>query len=132
MSEKIKTRSEISDEYKWNLDSLFKNEEEWSSAGEEIKKLLKKADAYRGKLNNPKTIREFFDYETVVERSVSDYYVYANLRLCEDITDERGQEMDGMANAVYAAVIQAFSFASPEILSLPEDKLQALYESEEL
>nr|MCR4841060.1 oligoendopeptidase F [Lachnospiraceae bacterium] len=47
-------------------------------------------------------------------------------------TDERGQEMDGMANAVYAAVIQAFSFASPEILSLPEDKLQALYESEEL
>ena len=132
MNGQIKNRSEISDEFKWNLDSLFKNNAEWEKAGEEIKELLKKADEFRGKLDNAGAIREFLDYETAVERRVSDYYVYANLRLCEDMTETTGQEMDGRAGALYASVLQAFSFASPEILSLPEEKLKDIAASPEL
>lgn len=41
--------------------NTFKNDEEWNNALPELDEMIKKLPEYQGKLNNAKTIREFFD-----------------------------------------------------------------------
>ena len=94
--------------------------------------MIKKLPEYQGKLNNAKTIREFFDFDTHLGRKLSDFYCYASLRNCEDTRDSDAQAMEAKAYQVYAAYATAISFAEPEILSLDEDVLESIVHSDDL
>ena len=93
MSETMKERKDMDPQYMWDLSTLFKNDEEWNNALPELDEMIKKLPEYQGKLNNAKTIREFFDFDTHLGRKLSDFYCYASLRNCEDTRDSDAQAM---------------------------------------
>ena len=49
MTEKIKLRSEIDDKYKWDLTTIYQNEEKWQKDYEKAQSLLEKVALYRKK-----------------------------------------------------------------------------------
>ena len=126
MSEAIKERKELDPNYMWDLTTMYKNDEAWEKDLPVLEKMIEEAAGYQGTLNNAENIRKFLDYETAVSRKLSDVYVYANLRLTEDTRNDAAQVMEGRAMQAYAKLLQAISFAQPEILSLPEEKLNEL------
>lgn len=132
MSETMKERKDMDPQYMWDLSTLFKNDEEWNNALPELDEMIKKLPEYQGKLNNAKTIREFFDFDTHLGRKLSDFYCYASLRNCEDTRDSDAQAMEAKAYQVYTAYATAISFAEPEILSLDEEVLEAIVHSDDL
>ncbi len=132
MSETMKERKDMDPQYMWDLSTLFKNDEEWNNALPELDEMIKKLPEYQGKLNNAKTIREFFDFDTHLGRKLSDFYCYASLRNCEDTRDSDAQAMEAKAYQVYTAYATAISFAEPEILSLDEDVLESIVHSDDL
>ena len=132
MAETIKERKDMDPQYMWDLSTLYENDEEWNNALPELNDMIKKLPEYQGKLNNAKTIREFFDFDTHLGRKLSDFYCYASLRNCEDTRDSEAQAMEAKAYQVYTAYATAISFAEPEILSLDEDVLEAIVHSEDL
>ncbi|MBQ1681022.1 MULTISPECIES: oligoendopeptidase F [Agathobacter] len=132
MSETVKERKDVEDKYKWDLSTLYANDEAWEADYASVKALLDQAKEYEGTLKDAKSIRKFFDYQVKLERKVSNFYNYASLRLTEDTRDSKAQTMDAKVNLVIAEYMQALSFADPEILSLDDATLAEVVKAPEL
>ena len=111
MAEILKERSELDPDFQWDLSS---------------DESIGKAASYQGKLTDARTIREFMDADTQLDRLLSDLFCYANLRRSEDTRGETAQSMYARIYGKYVAAVSQTAFAVPEILSLPEEKLEEI------
>jgi len=132
MDNKIRTRDEIAEEFKWDLSSLFENDEEFEKALGMIEDEVKEVASFRGKLKDAKTIASYFEKETDLYRKADDLFCYAELRKCEDTTDDKAQTLYGKTMSKYVVLSTATAFAQPEILSLPMDTLKKMMDDEAL
>ena len=126
MAEVLKERSEMADEFKWDLTPMYASDEEWEKDLAKLDEMAAAAAAYSGKLTDAKTIREYFDMETASERVVANVVSYAMLRRCEDTREAAAQSMYARAYGKMVTLSAAASFAEPEILSLPEEQLKEI------
>ena len=132
MDNKIRTRDEIAEEFKWDLSSLFESDEEFEKALGKIEDEVKEVASFRGKLKDAKTIASYFEKETDLYRKADDLFCYAELRKCEDTTDDKAQTLYGKTMSKYVVLSTATAFAQPEILSLPMDTLKQMMDDEAL
>lgn len=129
----IKERNQIAEQYKWDITTLFANDEAWEKALAEIPEAAEKVTCYQGKLTeSPETLRAFLDAEEALDRKIENVYCYASLRSSEDTRAEAGQIMTSKAMGVLTQVMAGLSFAQPEILSMSEEQFKAFMESEAL
>lgn len=126
MPETIKDRSEISDQYKWDLTRLFATDKAWEQEGSVIKKLTQKALSHKGKLDNAEEISAYLEDETELNRHLSNYFAYASMRQSEDTRQPEAQSMYARAYGTYVEAETSLSFAEPEILKLSEEKLKEI------
>ena len=54
---------------KWDLKSVYATEEEWQADYDKAMDMLSGYDKFKGKLNNAKTIKEYFDFAYFTELS---------------------------------------------------------------
>ncbi len=123
MATENKERKDIEEKYKWDLQTLYKNDEEWEASLAPLKELIAKAGSFKGTLKDAASIRKYLDYETEVSLKLDNFYCYANLRLTEDTRKGDAQAMEAKAMQTYAEFMQAVSFSEPEILSLSNEEL---------
>ena len=126
MAEILKERSELDPDFQWDLSSLYENDGDWESALKTLDESIGKAASYQGKLTDARTIREFMDADTQLERLLSDLFCYANLRRSEDTRGETAQSMYARIYGKYVSAVSQTAFAVPEILSLPEETLEEI------
>lgn len=132
MSEILKERNEMDDAFKWDLTSLFKNDEEWEEHFAHIDQVVEKIPTYQGTLNNAKTIKEFLDFQMQSSREISNLFSYASLRRSEDTREPKAQQMYARIYGKYIMVMTASSFVQPEILALSEEVLEEIVNDEQL
>ena len=132
MPEALKERSEIQEQYKWDLTRMYADDAAWEKALDAFDAQLQALAAYAGKLNTAAGLRAWFDAQTRAERTLSDLFCYASLRHSEDTRAEAAQVMYARAMAKYVQYGETAAFAEPEILALPEETLQAMLEDEQL
>ena len=128
MPEALKERSEIQEQYKWDLTRMYADDAAWEKALDAFDAQLQALAAYAGKLNTAAGLRAWFDAQTRAERTLSDLFCYASLRRSEDTRAEAAQVMYARAMAKYVQYGETAAFAEPEILALPEETLQAMLE----
>ena len=126
MAEILKERSELDPDFQWDLSSLYENDGDWESALKTLDESIGKAASYQGKLTDARTIREFMDADTQLDRLLSDLFCYANLRRSEATRGETAQSMYARIYGTYVSAVSQTAFAVPEILSLPEEKLEEI------
>ena len=126
MAEILKERSELDPDFQWDLSSLYDSDGDWESALMTLDESIGKAASYQGKLTDARTIREFMDADTQLDRLLSDLFCYANLRRSEDTRGETAQSMYARIYGKYVSAVSQTAFAVPEILSLPEEKLEEI------
>ena len=126
MAEILKERSELDPDFQWDLSSLYDSDGDWESALKTLDESIGKAASYQGKLTDARTIREFMDADTQLDRLLSDLFCYANLRRSEDTRGETAQSMYARIYGKYVSAVSQTAFAVPEILSLPEEKLEEI------
>ncbi len=126
MTEKIRERSEISKEYKWDLTPLYKDDSAWEEALPKLDEKLEKCVALQGKLTDAASVKAYLEYETDLELLLSDLFVYASLRKSEDTRADDAQGMYARIYHKYVEIVTATSFSRPELLSLSEEKLQEM------
>ncbi len=132
MSEKIKERNEIAEEYKWDLGSLFESDDAWKEALGETEDFIKMAASYQGKLHDPAMIAEYMHKETEASRKLENLFCYVSLRKSEDNTNEKAQAMFGQVMSRYVELMTASAYVEPEILSMSMEELNGLLEYEGL
>ncbi|QBD78031.1 oligoendopeptidase F [Ktedonosporobacter rubrisoli] len=119
-----KKREEIPAEFTWNLESIFASNDEWEQAFKAIQNLLPQLERLKGTLaQSGKALLTVLQKRDEIFEPLERLYVYSSMRKDEDTTKGIYQ---GMADRAMQLLVQATttaSFIEPEILALPQDKL---------
>lgn len=128
---KEKLRSEIKEEDKWDLTGLYKTEDEWNKEYEEVQGLISKFGDFKGKLNNAKSILEFFEFNNEINLKLENVCIYTYLKFDEDATNTHFQELKGKADNLLSDFSLITSFVMPELCKLSSDDIEKFMNEEE-
>ena len=125
-------RSQMNPKDQWDLSTLYESDEAWEQDLAKLDGDAQAVAAFEGKLKDARTIAAFYQAKTAMERRMNNLLTYAMLRQSEDTRAPKAQELmaKGMNQAVAAE--SRCSFAEPEILALPKEKLLEITETEEI
>ena len=130
--EVLKERSQMDPQYQWDLTPMYQDDAAWEAEFATLEEEIQALSAFAGTLKDAVSIGAYLDTSTEFVRKLSNLYCYASLRRSEDTRAEAGQSMYARVTAKYAQALAAVSFAEPEILSLPEETLQAIVNDAQL
>lgn len=120
----LKERNEIEEKFKWNLESMYENDDKWEEDFETIKKLIKEIKQYKGKVGESgKVLLEVLELESKMSRMIENVYTYAKMRKDEDTRNDKYQALTDRATSLMVEVEESTSFIVPEILSIDEKVL---------
>ncbi len=125
MVKSLPLRSEVNSEETWNLQDLFKTEENYNSAVTELEKeVASYAEQFKGKLTDaPAVIEGLKGYATISEKIVP-VATYARLSASTDQTNDEAQMRSSKFGSIAAQIESQLSFVNSELLSLPTEVLQ--------
>lgn len=119
-------RSEVNQEYTWDLTPIFASDSEWEKAFQEVKNQIPQVKEYQGKLNqSSKDLLNILTLQDEIRSKMSKVYVYAHLKKDEDNTNSTYVAFHDRAQSLYVEVGSALSFIVPEILTIDESTLQS-------
>ncbi|WP_424007180.1 oligoendopeptidase F [Haloferax denitrificans] len=118
----VPERSDIDEEYKWDLDSIYASDDEWEAAYEDVAERVPELASYEGRATeDPETLLELFETMEEVLREVSMVVSYANLRSSQDTRNQEYQAQAGRAEALASRARSAVSYLDPELQELGRD-----------
>lgn len=129
--EKLPKRDEIQKEFKWAIEDLYENDQDWKQEYSKIESLLPVLADFQGELG--KTADKLYEYLVLhdeVSKLFERVYVYANQRYHEDTGNAVYQQLSDMASGLMVKFTSATSFATSELLEISEDTLQAFFKDE--
>lgn len=129
MSKKLRERNEIPDKYKWAVNKIYADIEEWNKDFDKLKVESVKLKDFAGKLSDSKMLLEYLKLNEKLSRTLEKLYVYAQMRSHEDTSNTEFQALSSRIEGFVAEFSSYTSFFEPEMLSLDEDKLMQDLES---
>ncbi len=125
---KIMKRSEVPEEYTWNLKDMFESDEAWLKALEELAVYPGKFAKLQGTLGkSAANLLKYYKLSDEVSVKLEMVYNYASMKGDEDTANSKYQDFRGKAMSTYVAIAGASSFASPEIMAIPDETMDAFY-----
>ena len=130
--ETIPLRKDVPAEYKWDLSSIYKSDDEWEADLKAIPAATEKLASYKGRLGESKEVLlEALQADQALDMLLENVYHYANLINESDQSDSKAQDMVNRAMMAYTQAGAASSFYVPELLSIPDDKINTWIEGDE-
>ena len=128
---KVPPRSEIRDEYKWNLKDIYASDEDWNQELTSLKSALPKIIQYKNRLSeSPDILVSCLKERDRINATSEKLFAYARMHRDENNSDTRYQAMTGKAEAILSEASEATAFIEPEILSISENKLSDFRKSD--
>lgn len=128
---KIPLRSEVAIENTWDLSDLFASDDAWKESFLALKAKLAEISPYQGTLaSSAETLLAFMQLQDEINTSIDAIANYAFRISDQDTKNTTYQSFKDQANSLYVEIMGAFSFADPEILSIPEETLSSFYEAQ--
>lgn len=125
---KIPARSEVAAENTWALEDMYATVEDWEADIKKAKELAGEAAGFCGRLSDSaENLLHYCELEEQIDCILDDVYGYASRRKDQDTADAQGQAMAAKAMSLWVECSGLMAFSGPEILAIPEDKLEAFY-----
>ncbi|UOF89937.1 oligoendopeptidase F [Fodinisporobacter ferrooxydans] len=131
-SKQLAKRSEVEVIYKWQLEDLFANLEEWEQEFRKIKQMLETFPSFQGKLADPQVLKRCLELDDQIGQMTERVYAYAHMRHHEDTSNGQYQALSERATHLTVEVSNVTSFISPELTALPDDVWDTLLHNESL
>ena len=126
-------RNEIKKEDRWNLELIFKNDEELNN---DLTKLNEMLDILKVKVSTSLDSKELFKDYLLYDREVcillEKIYVYASCKNDEDKSNSKYQELNGKMLNIYSKYSEITSSIEPRLLKLDDKKLKEYFNQEGL
>lgn len=117
-------RSQVPEEFTWNLKDMFPSDEAWLAEYEALKALPEQLAAYKGRLGeSAETLLAYLRLDDEISLRLNKLYGYASCAADQDTGNSFYQDLRGKAMSVLTAVSSASAFAAPEIMALSDDTL---------
>ncbi|MBS5334609.1 MAG: oligoendopeptidase F [Firmicutes bacterium] len=125
MSDKnLKQRDQIPQEYKWNIRAMYPDESKWE---DDVAQCISRSENFKsfiGRLGDSSDILlEALTERDAIWQKLEHAFVYAAMKKDEDNRVDKYQAMNDKCSAAMAKVAAAMSFFTPELLSVPEEKI---------
>ena len=126
-------RTEISQEYKWKIEDLYATNEAWEEDFARLQKGIEELGKFEGTLGEAaENLQALMGKSDELNQLAEKVYVYANQRLHENMGDTLYQGLSGRAQMILVQMSEAASYIEPEILAIPEEKLEEMMKKEGL
>ena len=120
----LKNRDEIVQQYKWDLNDIYPNWNQWEVDLVKLKELMAEIPKYQGEISkNPKTFVEFINLEEKISRLLDKIYLYPYLQRDLDSTNEVASVKLQEIESIYANYSISSSWITPEILTIPKETM---------
>lgn len=117
---RLKTRSEISEKFKWKINKIYANINEWEKEFNNLKNEAPNLKTFDGKLKDKKHLKEYLVLNERLSRTLEKLYVYAHMRSHEDMANPDFQVLVNKVDNYMAEFSSYTAFFVPEILNLDE------------
>lgn len=129
MKQTIPVRADADPNYTWALEDIYPSDEAWDAAYAEAQNFSRQISAFRGRLgSSARTLLEFLQLGETISVAFDSLYGYAQRRSDEDTAVSKYQGMSSKAISLMVAVDAAGSFETPELLAIPDEKLEQFYQ----
>jgi len=127
----VPERTDIDEEYKWDLESIFPDEEEWQAAYDDVEGRVDELREYEGRATeSAETLVELLELYEDVMRDVAKVAAYARLRSAEDTRNQEYQAISAKADSLRSEASSAGSFLEPELQQLSWEEVAAFMDQE--
>lgn len=132
MSRPIVKRSEVEQQYTWNLKDIFESDELWRSEYESLKTAPESILKFKGKLSeSAEMLLDYFKLTDEMSIRLGKLFGYASCHSDEDTGNSFYQDMRSKAMSLIIALQSATAFAVPELLAIPDETLERFFSEEE-
>ena len=131
---KLNTRKEADARYKWAIEDLYKDDEDWKRDYELLKSRIPELTKFRGRLGeSAEVLLSMQKLSDELNQLLEKIYVYANQRLHENTDNSTYQNLASQAQGLLVELSESLSFVEPELMELPDGIIETfLGENEEL
>ena len=132
MGKEMKTRDQIEQKYKWKIEEMYSDEDQWKNDYKTVEDKAKDYVEYSGKLGeSPRILLEALQKKDNIWLILEKVYVYARMKKDEDNRATKYQAMSDKASSLIAKTSSYLSFFTPELLEIPEEQLRSFLKAEE-
>lgn len=122
----LKKRSEMNPAFQWDLSHIFPTREAWEEAFQTAFEEISTLSALKGTLGaSAEALAYAMERINAVSERVELVGVYAALHQSGDGGDAKNQEMEQRCERLYVEMGTELSFFGPELLEIPEERLEA-------
>lgn len=126
MKTKLPLRKDVAPSHKWHIEDYYANDDLWEASYAELSQNISSLDAFQGHLSDSaQTLWDCFQKDEEISMELDKLYTYANMRLHEDSGNAFYQGLASRAEMLLIQYSAAVSFLTPELLSMPEERLNA-------
>ena len=128
MSETIRERKDIPLKDTWALEDLYATDADWEKALARMQARMPELSEFEGKLaQNGQTLCAFLALLEELDTQAESLGNYAMRRGDQDTRDANYQAMNGKFISAVTELSAGLSFATPEIMAIPEESLEGFY-----
>ncbi len=128
----VRNRSEVAVGDTWDLSALYPDPNSWNTDFASLEKDIPKAKEFVGKLGtSAQVLVQAIELQLSQNRLLERLYVFAHLRNDEDTTNSTHLGIYDRASSLASRFSEAWSYFTPELLSLPDERLAELISSPE-
>ena len=126
---KLPKREEVRKEDTWCLEDLFPTDEAWEQAVDELEEKIGYLKDYAGRMEESAEIMaECLQLTDEAENLYERILVYSNEKMHQDMGNAKYQGYAAKAQTEGARLSAAEAFLEPEVLAMPEEKMQQYFE----
>ena len=101
MAKELPKRNEIEEKFKWNLEDIYENNDEWEKDYNKVQELLPEIEKYKGKVtNSAKNLLELLNILMETQEIISRLYAYAHMKKDEDTREQKYQALFNRAQHI--------------------------------
>lgn len=125
------SREEIDEQYRWDLSSMFENDEAFLEALAQARSLPEQIVSYQGKISRSAAdLLSYLRLDDEMDVTLSRLVNYAERKSDEDTRDSHYQDLSSQVMTLWVALSSASSWFTSELLTVDEATMESFYAQE--
>ncbi len=126
-----KERSEIDDQYKWNVYDLYSSEQAWNQSLAELVKRSEQVTSFKGTLGlSAQNLLKYLQFSDEMMKEASRLSLFASLKADADVRDAENQSRQKEVRQFFVEYGQKASFVSPELAAITKETMDRFISEE--
>ncbi len=126
-----KTRENIDEKYKWNLEDLYLSVDEWNADRDVIEKRIPEMTEFKGKLSeNSETLLTALEKMNSIYKSYAKLSSYSARLKDQNLGNSNNSALAQQASALGTKLSEAASYFDPEVLKIDKVTMDKFYKEE--